>query len=38
MSQKSLTKVATNRLVIVLVIVFSECSSVRRAPSLENIH
>ena len=33
MSQKSLTKVATNR----LVIVFSECSSVRPAPSLEDI-
>ena len=33
MSQKSLTEVATNR----LVIVFSECSSVRPAPSLEDI-
>ena len=33
MSQKSLTEVATNRLVVVL----SECSSVRPAPSLEDI-
>ena len=33
MSQKTLTEVATNR----LVIVFSECSRVRPAPSLEDI-
>lgn len=33
MSQKGLTEVATNR----LVIVFSECSCVRPSPSLENV-